>query len=84
MATLYEQMRLAVRKIYYKAVTPSCDVIDLDYDTWMKFLHGDNESRKEIVCKVTGKEDMIGHTREIAWFPLEGQNLIIEAHGNKI
>ena len=81
MATLYEQMRLAVRKIYYKAVTPSCDVIDLDYDTWMKFLHGNNETRKEIVCKVTGKEDMIGY---IAWFPLEGQNLIIEAHGNKI
>lgn len=77
-------MRLAVRKIYYKAVTPSCDVIDLDYDTWMKFLHGNNETRKEIVCKVTGKEDLIGYTREIAWFPLEGQNLIIEAHGNCI
>ena len=77
-------MRLAVRKIYYKAVTPSCDVINLDYNTWMKFLHGNNETRKEIVCKVTGKEDMIGYTREIAWFPLEGQNLIIEAHGNKI
>ena len=77
-------MRLAVRKIYYKAVTPSCDVIDLDYDTWMKFLNGNNETRKEIVCKMTGKEDMIGYTREIAWFPLEGQNLIIEAHGNKI
>ena len=84
MATLYEQMILAVRKIYYKAVTPSCDVIDLDYDTWMKFLHGNNETRKEIVCKVTGKEDMIGHTREIAWFPLENQSLIIEANGNKI
>ena len=77
-------MRLAVRKIYYKAVTPSGEVIGLDYDTGRKFLHGDNETRKEIVCKVTGKEDMIGHTREIAWFPLEGQNLIIEAHGNKI
>lgn len=84
MATLYEQMILAVRKICYKAVTPSCDVIDLDYDTWMKFLHGNNETRKEIVCKVTGKEDLSGYTREIAWFPLEGQNLIIEAHGNKI
>ena len=56
-------MRLAVRKIYYKAVTPSCDIIDLDFDTWMKFFHGDNEIRKEIVCKVTGKEDMIGYTR---------------------
>ena len=77
-------MRLAVRKIYYKAVTPSCDVIDLDYDTWMKFLNGNNETRKEIVCKVTGKEDMIGHTREMDWFPLVGQNLIIEAHGNRI
>lgn len=75
-------MRLAVRKIYYKAVTPSCDIIELDYDTWIKFLHGDNMTRIEIVCKATGKEDMICHTREIAWFPLEGQNLIIEANGN--
>ena len=76
-------MRLAVRKIYYKAVTPSCDVIELDYDMWMKFLHGSNDTRKEIVCKVTCKDDMIGYTREIAWFPLEDQNLIKEAHGNK-
>lgn len=30
-------MRLAVRKIYYKAVTPSCDVIDLDYDKCKAF-----------------------------------------------
>lgn len=82
MAKLYEQMRLAVRKIYYKAVTPSCDIIDLDYETWMKFFHGDNETRIEIVCKITGKEYMISSTREIAWFPLKDQKLIIEAHGN--
>ena len=77
-------MRLAVRKIYYKAVTPSCDIIDLDFDTWMKFFHGAHEIRTEIVCQVTGKEDMIGYTREIAWIPLENQSLIIEANGNKI
>lgn len=76
-------MRLAVRKIYYKAVTPSCDVINLDYDTWIKFLHGDNLTRKTIVCQVTGKENMISYTREIAWFPLDGQNLIIEAYETK-
>ena len=75
-------MRLAVGKIFYKAVTPSCDIIELDYDTWMKFLHGNNETRKQIVCKATGKENMISYTREIAWFPLEDQNLIIEANGN--
>ena len=68
-------MKLAVRKIFYKAVTPSCDVIELDRDTWMKFLHGDVRTRVSIVCQETGTEHMEGCVREIAWFPMSNQTI---------
>jgi len=32
-------MRIALRCIYYKAVTPSCDIVDMDDATWKEFLH---------------------------------------------
>ena len=35
-------MRLVVRCIYYMTVTPSCDVIELDHETWIKFLHSES------------------------------------------
>lgn len=73
-------MRLAVRKIFHKAATPSCDIIDLDAETWMKFLHGDIMTRKKIVCKVTGDESMIYYIKDIAWIPLEDQDLLVETH----
>jgi len=67
-------MKIAVRCIYYKAVTPSCDIIDLPYDQWMDFLHGDNDTRRKIVCRVLDKEYMSTYIREIAWIPLADQN----------
>lgn len=69
-------MRLAVRRIYHKPVIPSCEVIELDDETWKKFLYGDNMTRKTIVCRAIGKENMVRYTREIAWFPLESQEVI--------
>lgn len=78
----HNNMKLVVRQIYYKAVTPSCHIIDLDFDTWMKFLHGTLETRKEIACHAICPErtaELAHYTREIAWIPLDNQNLIVEA-----
>ena len=69
-------MKIAVRCIYYKAVTPSCDIIELPYDQWMTFLHGDASKRKEIVCSVLEKDYMLSSIREVAWIPLDGQDKI--------
>lgn len=57
-------MKIAVRCIYYKAVTPSCDVIELSYDQWMTFLHGDSSKRKEIVCSVLEKDQYSGNSMD--------------------
>ena len=73
-------MRLVVRCIYYKPVTPSCDVIELDQDTWFKFLHSESmRYRINIVLKHLNREYMSGKVRELAWIPV-GDNMEFIKH----
>jgi len=71
-------MRIAVRLIYYKAVTPSMDILELDDETWRKFLYGSNRKRIETVCSLRGSEGLASYVRECAWIPLDGQNKLRE------
>ena len=71
-------MKVAVRCIYYKAVTPSCDIIEMDGIIWKKFLYSGGHKRKEITLKLMNKEYMMGHVREIAWIPLDDQDKLKE------
>lgn len=71
-------MKVAIRCIYYKAVTPSCDIVGMDGDIWRKFLFSGGHKRKEIALRLLNKESMMGHVREIAWIPLDDQNKLKE------
>lgn len=71
-------MRIAVRFIYYKPVTPSMYILDLDDETWRKFLYGSNRKRIETVCSLRGTESLASYVRECAWIPLDGQNMLRE------
>ena len=71
-------MKVVVRCIYYKPVTPSCDIIDMDDNTWREFLLADKRKRIEIALKLLHKEDMESYVSELAWIPLDGQNKVIE------
>ena len=71
-------MKVVVRCIYYKPVTPSCDIIDMDDNTWREFLLADKRKRIEIALKLLQKEKMGTYVRELAWIPLDGQNKEIE------
>lgn len=64
-------MRVVVRCIYYKPVTPSCDIIEMDDTTWREFLYAKPERRKEIALKLLGKENRDTDVRELAWIPLD-------------
>ena len=64
-------MKVVVRCIYYKPVTPSCDVIDLDDSTWREFLYAKPDRRKEIALKLLGKENRDTDVIELAWIPLD-------------
>ena len=62
-------MKLIIRNIYRKPITPSCHVIELDRETWLTFLNKP-ESRIGIACEAINKPFMKSYTREIAWVPL--------------
>jgi len=64
-------MKIVARCIYYKAVTPSCDIVEMDQETWREFLYAKNERRIEMVLKLTGHEYMEGKVRELVWIPLD-------------
>ncbi len=64
-------MKVVVRCIYYKPVTPSCDLIEMDGATWKEFLCADGRKRIEIALKLLGKENMDTHVKELAWIPVD-------------
>lgn len=64
-------MKVVVRCIYYKAVTPSCDIIDMDNETWREFLYAKDRRRIEIAMKLLGEEEMETYVRELAWIPID-------------
>lgn len=64
-------MTIAVRCIYYMAVTPNFLVVDLPDDKWRTFLWKRN-SRIDIIRPYLKCPD--ASIREIAWIPLEGMS----------
>lgn len=68
-------MRVALRCIYYKAVTPSMDIVEMPSETWTAFLHGNNLQRIEIATRLLNKEYLRGSIREIAWIPIDDLDL---------
>lgn len=71
-------MKVAIRCIYHKAVTPSCDIVYMDRETWNRFRFG---NRKQIALELLGKQDMSSYIKEITWIPLDDQNKLIIAPG---
>lgn len=49
-------MKVVVRCIYYKPVTPSCDIIDMDDNTWREFLLAeDGETTSMSIYDLNGR-----------------------------
>lgn len=71
-------MKIAIRCIYHKAVTPSCDIVYMNNEIWDRFRFG---NRKQIALELLGKEDMSEYIKEVVWIPLDGQDKLIIASG---
>ena len=72
--------RLVVRFIYRMSATPSCDIIEMDYDTWKQFLNLESmTSRINMVLKILDREYMAETVRELAWIPLD-DNMELVVH----
>lgn len=66
-------MRIAVRFRYYKAVTPSMEIVDLTDQQWREFfLLEDAKKRHDYMIKLLGKEYL--DTKELWWIPLDDQD----------
>ena len=64
--------RLVVRFIYRMSATPSCDIIEMDNETWNKFLRLESmTSRINMIIKILDREYMAETIRELAWIPLD-------------
>lgn len=78
------RMKVVVRCIYYKPATPPCDIIDMEYDTWIEFLNADQIKRKAMVLRMLNRPNLRqSSVREIAWIPLGGQNKLREVTENE-
>ena len=74
------KMRLAVRLIFRMSAAPSCDIIEMDNDTWNKFLRLESmTSRINMVLKILDREYMVETVRELAWIPLD-DNMELVVH----
>ena len=69
-------MKIAVRFRYYKAVTPSMQIVDLNEEQWREFLSlNDARKRHDYMIKLLGKEYL--DTKELWWIPLDDQDKLI-------
>ena len=71
-------MIIAVRMIMHAAVTPTMDVITLEGDAWRDFLHASDTERIQTSIRILGKPQLTGKVREVAWIPMDGQDMLIE------
>ena len=63
-------MRIAVRFRYYKAVTPSMEIVDLTDQQWREFLLlEDAVKRHDYMIKFLGEKQI--NTKELWWIPLD-------------
>ncbi len=69
-------MKLAVRFRFYKAVTPSMEIVDLTEEQWREFfLLEDAGKRHDYMIKLLGKKYL--DTKELWWIPLDEQDKLI-------
>lgn len=72
-------MKIVARLIYYKAVRPSFDIIEMDDATWKKFLHSrSNRQRIRLICALLGNELHEQYVRELAWIPLDDGMTVVK------
>ena len=70
-------MKVLLRGILYKAISPPYCIVDMEHTLWLEFLNGNNNKRKEIAFKLVNLpwwNDT--NMREIAWMPLDNDKML--------
>lgn len=69
-------MTIIVRCVFHKPVTPTCDILCLNYDEWREFLFASPQERMRMALTKLHKTYLLGATKEMVWIPYDGQNII--------
>ena len=66
------KIRIVVRFIYRNPATPSCDIVEMDEETYDKFLRSESmTNRINMLLEILDKEYISEINRELAWIPLD-------------
>ena len=65
-------MKIAVKCIYYRPITPNFLIVDFQKEQWSKFLWGDRQTRIKMILPFLPKYHP--SIREISWIPLDYLN----------
>lgn len=66
------KIRIVVRFIYRNPATPSCDIVEMDEETYAKFLRSESmTNRINMLLEILDKEYISEIIRELAWIPLD-------------
>lgn len=71
-----EVMTIIVRCIFYKAVTPTCDILSLNKVEWRIFLYANPMERMLMALEKLNKIHLLGAVREMVWIPYDHQDII--------
>lgn len=63
-------MKIVVRFRYYKAVTPSCDIVELTDEQWREFLSLENATKRRDYMIALLERGFL-NIKELWWIPLE-------------
>ena len=70
-------MKVLLRGILYKAVTPPYCIVDMESEVWREFLFANKTRRKEMAIRLVNRPGWSDTSiREIAWVPLDNQKMI--------
>ena len=70
-------MKVLLRGILYKAVTPPYCIVDMESDVWREFLLANNTRRKQMAIQLVNSPGWSDTSiKEIAWVPLDNQKMI--------
>ena len=74
------KIRIVVRFIYRNPATPSCDVVEMDEETYAKFLRSESmTNRINMLLEILDKEYISEIIRELAWIPLDdNMDLVVD------
>lgn len=72
-------MKVLLRAILYKAISPPYRIVDMENEVWIQFLNGDKQKRIKIACDIVNNSGWTDSLiREIAWIPLDNNKMLKE------